>query len=118
MRKLISILGLVLVVGFGYFALAQYIETAHGQSSNSLLVPAESAYSNTSATGAQVLALLNRLQNITLDDSIFKSPAFANLQDWTVTITPQQVGRSNPYLPAFGAPASSAKVPKVSLPRR
>lgn len=112
MRYVLSIIGLVIVVGAGYFAVAQYAGIAHGQSS---LLVAQSS-SNVSADGAQVLALLNRLQGIKLDGSIFSNPNFTALQDWSVDIAPQTVGRSNPYLQAYGS-AAVASTTKVALPK-
>src|SRR3989344_18591 len=106
MRKLISILGLVAVVGAGYFALYQYISTAYGQSSSSLLT-ADTVPGATTANGAQVLTLLNRLNGIKLDGKIFSSPAFQSLEYWSIVIPPQAVGRPNPYLPTGALPAAT-----------
>ena len=113
MRYTLSIIGLAIIVGAGYFAVAEYSNVAHGQSS--LLVTSQSS-ADVSANGAQVLALLNRLQAIKLDGKIFANPNFAALQDWSVEIAPQTVGRSNPYLQAYGAPAV-ASTTKVALPK-
>jgi len=113
MRYLLSIMGLVAVVGMGYFTVAQYVNVAHGQSS---LLVAQSSES-VSADGAQVLALLGRLQSLKLDGRIFSSPDFLALQDWGVSITPQTVGRQNPYLPVANASPAVASTTKVALPK-
>jgi hypothetical protein len=114
MRYFISLLGLVVIVGAGYFAVAQYIGVAHGQSS--LLTTSQSS-AGENADGTQVLALLNRLQAIKLDGKIFTDPNFLSLQDWSVSITAQEVGRVNPYLPAYGAVPAVASTTKVALPK-
>ena len=114
MRYLISILGLAAIVGAGYFAVAQYVDVAHGQSS--LLVADQSA-GNVSADGAQVLALLSRLQQLKLDGKIFSNPDFLALQDWSVSIDPQTVGRQNPYLQSYGMAPATASTTKVALPK-
>ena len=114
MRYFISLLGLAMIVGAGYFALAQYTNVAYGQSS--LLVAGQTSAS-TNANGAQVLSWLSRLQSIKLDGKIFSNSNFTSLQDRSVDIAPQAVGRPNPYLPTFGTAASSTSTPKVSLPR-
>lgn len=114
MRYLISILGLAVIVGTGYFAVAQYVDVAHGQTD---MLVADQTTINANSTGAQVLALLNRLKQINLDGKIFSDPNFATLQDWSVAIDPQTVGRANPYLPAYGAAAASSSA-RVPLPRR
>ena len=117
MKYLLSILGLVAVVGFGYFVVSNSIGTVYGQSSGLLV----NNTADVSASGAQVLALLNRLDNIKLDDTIFHDPAFTGLQDWTITIVPQQLGRSNPFLPVNGLDVKTTNtktVPKISLPAK
>lgn len=114
MRYLISIIGLMAIVGAGYFVVTQYVTVAHGQSG---LVAIDGSASATSATGAQVLTLLNRLQAIKLDGKMFSNPNFLSLQDWSVDITPQDVGRPNPYLPVVNAAPAVASTTKVALPK-
>jgi hypothetical protein len=114
MRYILSIIGLTIIVGAGYFVVAQYVSVAHGQSS-ALVTNQNSA--NMSADGAQVLALLARLKAINLNGKIFSDPRFAALQDWGVTIAPQTVGRSNPYLPTYGTAPAAASNTKVALPK-
>jgi hypothetical protein len=111
MRYLISILGLAIVVGTGYFTVAQYISVANGQTG---LKPTKTV---DSTSGAQVLALLNKLNSIKLDGQIFENEKFMSLQDWGVTIAPQTIGRQNPYLPAVGAAPITAPNARVNLPR-
>lgn len=115
MRKLISILGLVIIVGAGYFVVAQYISVAHGQSD---LVSTGQGSMGASADGAQVLSLLNTLNGIRLDSKIFSDPNFLSLQDWSVSIAQQEVGRPNPYLPVSGVVGAVASTTKVSLPKK
>ncbi len=114
MRYFISLLGLAVIVGAGYFAVAQYISVAHGQSS--LLTPQSST--DISADAAQVLALLSRLQSIDLDtdSKVLSNQTFLSLQDWTVNVPTQATGRSNPFLPAYGVTPVSTMT-KVSLPK-
>lgn len=60
----------------------------------------------TDATGSQVVVLLRNLSAITLNDAVFRNPAFARLQNQGVglpAITSQ--GRRNPF-----APTSSSNV--------
>lgn len=114
MRYLLSIIGLVAIVGSGYFAVAQYVSVAHGQSS--LLVASQSS-TEMSQDGARVLALLGRLKALRLDGKIFSDPNFLVLQDWSVEIAPQTFGRPNPYLQVAGAAPAVASTTKVALPR-
>ncbi|HAO64605.1 TPA: hypothetical protein DCQ44_01330 [Candidatus Taylorbacteria bacterium] len=117
MRYFISLLGLAAIVGAGYFTVAQYVDVAHGQST----LVSDPSLDNTSADGAKVLALLNRLKSINLNGKIFDNPKFTSLQDWSVEIPTQTVGRPNPYLPpsgaVFAAPQASTTPVTVPLPR-
>lgn len=109
MRYILSIIGLALVVGVGYFTLTQCVNVAHGQSG---LTSVDQGVNN--PNGAQVLALLNRLKSVSLRADIFSDRNFLTLQDRSVAIDTQMVGRSNPFLPAFGAvrtATSTAKAP-------
>jgi len=115
MRYILSIIGLAAIVGVGYFAVAQYVSVAHGQSS---LLVADQSTEGMSADAAQVIALLARLKAISLNGKIFANPNFTALQDWSVTIAPQTVGRNNPYLPAYGAATViTSSTTKVTLPK-
>jgi hypothetical protein len=105
----------MIIVGAGYFAVAQYLNVAHGQSG---LLVADQSSEGTSADGAQVIALLNRLKAISLSGKIFSNPNFLSLQDWSVDIAPQIVGRQNPFLPVYGAVPAIASTTKVSLPQK
>jgi len=115
MRYILSIIGLAAIVGVGYFTLAQYVDVAHGQSG---LLVSDQTLVGASPDGAQVIALLDRLKSVKLNDEIFSNKNFKSLQDRSVAIDPQMTGRDNPYLPVYGstpAPASNTKVP---LPRK
>ncbi len=49
--------------------------------------------------GQAILILLDKLKQVTLDDSIFASPAFTNLVSFERPIQSQVLGRQNPFLP-------------------
>ena len=46
------------------------------------------------------LGTLLNISSLSLNDSVFGDPRFASLQDFTVTLIPQTLGRTNPFLPA------------------
>jgi hypothetical protein len=48
---------------------------------------------------ADLIALLATLHSITLDDSIFHDPTFMSLKDFSQTLVPEPVGRTNPFAP-------------------
>jgi hypothetical protein len=45
------------------------------------------------------LGTLLNISTLSLNDSVFGDPRFASLQDFTVTLIPQSIGRTNPFLP-------------------
>lgn len=47
----------------------------------------------------EVLSLLNDLNRIDLEGNIFSSPIFHSLVDYSVELTPEPVGRENPFAP-------------------
>lgn len=49
--------------------------------------------------GREVLSLLTELRAINLDDSLFRRSDFMSLQDFGVEISPDPVGRRNPFAP-------------------
>jgi hypothetical protein len=63
--------------------------------------------------GQDLVELLNKLQSVTLDDSIFHDPAFINLTDFSTTLPNLPVGRANPFDNLAGqgvvAPVTPAK---------
>lgn len=54
---------------------------------------------------ARVLNLLNQIQSLRIDTSIFEATAYQTLVDYTVTIPEVPVGRPNPFAPLPGVPA-------------
>ena len=59
---------------------------------------ADTTTAGTSPVGQDFLSLLLNVKNIKLDDSIFSDPAFINLHDSSITLTPDAVvGRPNPF---------------------
>ena len=60
--------------------------------------------------GTDVLTLLNQIQSLRIDKSIFESPEYQSLNDFSVAIPPQPVGRPNPFAPIPGfTPPSTTK---------
>lgn len=52
-----------------------------------------------SVAGQEILKLLNELQSIKFDTSLFSNNAFNDLIDFGQKINPEVVGRSNPFSP-------------------
>lgn len=67
--------------------------------------------------GAVELSLLNQMKSLQIDTSLFKDPAYVSLIDYSVAITPQNVGRPNPFAPITGVPNPFApETPSGSTP--
>lgn len=49
--------------------------------------------------GGDLIALLAELKSIDLDTSILEDSTFLTLQDFTVSLSPEPVGRTNPFAP-------------------
>ena len=95
------ILGVVVLVG----AAAYFYISGKPSSGSSLDATTQDA---TGAVGAQVLGLLNQIKSLKIDDTFFSNPVFDTLQDFTVSIPAQSVGRPNPFAPLPGSSASIA----------
>jgi hypothetical protein len=51
----------------------------------------------TEVAGQDILTLVEKLKLITIDESVFSSPTFSNLKDFSSEITPEAQGRVNPF---------------------
>lgn len=94
MNKTTIILLIVLVLGaFAYFFVLG------GNSSSDTLLFQQNPSGISDNVGTEILALLNQIQSIEIDASIFSSPVYQTLRDYSVPIPPQNVGRQNPFAP-------------------
>jgi hypothetical protein len=50
----------------------------------------------------KVVAILNQIDSLKIDDSLFSSMTYRSLVDYTITIPEQNVGRPNPFAPIPG----------------
>lgn len=66
---------------------------------------------------SDVVASLLALRAISLAGTIFEDPAFRRLQDFGNEVTPEPVGRSNPFAP-LGADGAASTSTSTSTPRR
>ena len=51
------------------------------------------------AVDRELLQLLSQIKQIRLDASLFESPIFKSLEDYSQTIPSEAVGRANPFAP-------------------
>lgn len=67
-----------------------------------------------SAVADEFLNTLLNLNTITLEGSIFSDPRFTSLVDYTVALTPQPLGRPNPFLPVGSTTTTTATTVDVT----
>ncbi len=58
-------------------------------------------------TGNQILKILGNLKTIRIDKNFFSEPSFTGLQDYSVNLTEEQVGRQNPFISVGAEPAQA-----------
>lgn len=98
-KSLIIGVVVIIVIVIIYF----YMSGSSSSSSNSLLQGED-----VSGIGANELMLLNQIKSLHIDTTLFKDPAYTSLVDYTVAITPENVGRPNPFAPIPGMPISTS----------
>lgn len=54
------------------------------------------------AVGARVLVLLNQINSLKIDKTLFSDPAYLSLRDYTIQVPSLPVGRANPFAPIPG----------------
>lgn len=94
-----------LAVGFVALGLWFFLSGGGTPESTSLLTT--EVVTDTSGTAAGTLIeTLIELRSIQLNGAIFQDPAFLALHDFSTDITPEPVGRPNPFAPLSRTPAS------------
>lgn len=94
MNKGVATIVLILVVvGGGFYAYTNLSGNAPAPEDG------ETVNSEDEGAGAQLVALLDQLQSLQLNDSIFASAQFASLRDETTEVLDEPVGRINPFAP-------------------
>ncbi|MFA6315235.1 MAG: hypothetical protein WC648_02605 [Candidatus Paceibacterota bacterium] len=58
---------------------------------------------------AQIIGLLNQIESLRIDTSIFRSVSYQTLREYPVTIPELNVGRPNPFAPVSGQSAGSRR---------
>ena len=87
-----------------------YFYVSGGSPSSSTLTQG----SGDGAIGSSELSLLNQVNSLKIDTTLFSDPAFLSLQDYSVAITPENVGRPNPFAPLSGEAVPTSAAPATS----
>ncbi|MEK7464069.1 MAG: hypothetical protein AAB610_03050 [Patescibacteria group bacterium] len=107
-KKTFFIVAIIIILALGaYF----YFKGTPDSSSTSSLEAQDSPTSiDAQAVGTRVLSLLNQINSLKIDASIFDSAVYNSLVDYTITIPEQNVGRSNPFAPISGSAPQNSSV--------
>lgn len=87
------IAGCILVV------IAFFIYSYFFTSAPQAVLSAVPADQSTAAVDQDLITLLGTLKAITLDASLFSDVSFQSLQDFSQQLSPEPVGRANPFAP-------------------
>jgi len=104
-KKIITII-IVLILAFIAYSFWQKDDPADSES----LVRTQPT--NIDVLGQDIIRVLNRIDDIDLDRSVFEDPVYKSLIDSSRPILPEPVGRNNPFLPY------SKTVPQTSTSTR
>src|SRR5690348_5607045 len=99
-QKFITVLVVLLILGaFGYYVYSKNDVPA--------TTPDLSANGDT-VLGEDILSLADKLNTITIDQSVFTSPLFESLVDHDTPLSPETQGRPNPFASfSFGGGSTS-----------
>lgn len=94
-----NIVILVVVLGAAFYLYSYFFG---GNSSTDALSVSGPAVEG-GGVGKDLLVILADLRTLKLDDSIFTDPSFRALKNFRVELTPEPVGRDNPFAPINGS---------------
>lgn len=112
-KPLIALIVIVVLALGAYF---YFKGTPDASSTSSLDTQSSPLSADAQATSIRVLSLLNQINSLKIDASIFDSAVYKSLLDYTIEIPEQNVGRPNPFAPISGSipPSSSNNLPSTA----
>ena len=124
MSKKVKIFIIVILVIAVLIALFSYIGskspaptdglTASAPSQSDATLPGGAAGSPSSAANTQFSSMLSAINGITLDTSLFTSPAYEALRDYPISLGTAVIGRQNPFAP-IGDDSSASAAPVLQV---
>ncbi len=109
-NKLLTVIAILFIFGVAYYTFS----SSGNNSAQPILSTSTDASS--SATTQKLLVVLANLRTIRLDDAVFKDPVFLSLSDFGVVISPEAVGRRNPFAPFTGTSTNQTRISAQALP--
>jgi hypothetical protein len=107
-HKLVIVVIIIIVIAGAWYGLS---------SSSAPAANTDTALTSTGTDNGgdtEIVSSLLALQAITLSGTIFSSPAYATLQDFTTAIIPEPAGRTDPFAPitaqSTASPTKSAEI--------
>lgn len=88
-----------IIIGLVIVAVGYYYLTTGSQPSSDQGVTVATPEDLQNQIGKDLIATLETIKGIKLDRSVLDSNVFQSLQDFSVPISPQTVGRENPFAP-------------------
>ena len=88
---------LILIIGIFIYFYTKGDPTS--SSISSLEVMEVPGLGGSNSIGERALTLLNEVNSLKIDTSIFNSIVYQSLVDYSIEVPPQNVGRTNPFLP-------------------
>lgn len=107
--KIKNIIIVIVIIVIAFFGYQMYFVSS---TPAAITLVAEQAAANQFVDGQAILTLLNNLNRVTLDESIFSNKIFISLTDFGKPIQEQAIGRQNPFLPIGVDNAGVIIVPK------
>ncbi len=92
------LIGFVVILVLGYLGFNLYIKDPD---------PSAVGIQSDELAGQDIIILVGRLQNVTIDKTIFTSEVFKSLVDFRVSLFPESQGRINPFASITGENTAS-----------
>lgn len=104
--------GAIVIVVLAFILAYFYLSGGSPSTPASGTLTAGSAYGS---VGSSELSLLNQVRSLRIDTALFRDAVFLSLQDYSVAIPPENVGRPNPFaaLPGEAVKPAASQAPAV-----
>jgi hypothetical protein len=95
-------LAIIVVVALAIFFYTKGTPTDSTSSLDTAVAGGSQGYADAQSASDRILVLLNEIDNLKINDSLFKSAAYKSLTDYSISVPEENVGRKNPFAPVGG----------------